>query len=131
MKKILLLLLLLFPSIAFGQSSFTVLDSTGATQTFKSFNCSASICAMAVLADTTGASILGTAGSANSNVLTVQGIASGTALNIAASALPLPTGAATSALQTTGNTALTTINTTLGSPFQAGGSIGNSSFGAT
>ena len=43
----------------------------------------------------------------------------------------LPTGAATAALQTTGNTALTTINTTLGSPFQAGGSIGNSSFGAT
>lgn len=45
--------------------------------------------------------------------------------------LPLPTGAATSALQTTGNSELTTINTTLGSPFQAGGSIGNTSFGAT
>lgn len=42
----------------------------------------------------------------------------------------LPSGASTSALQTTGNTALTTINTTLGSPFQAGGSIGNTSFGA-
>lgn len=40
----------------------------------------------------------------------------------------LPTGAATSALQTTGNTALTTINTTLGTPFQAGGSIGNTVF---
>jgi hypothetical protein len=37
----------------------------------------------------------------------------------------LPSGASTSALQTTGNTALTTINTTLGSPFQAGGSITN------
>jgi hypothetical protein len=36
----------------------------------------------------------------------------------------LPTGAATSALQTT-------INTTLGSPFQAGGSIGNTTFAAT
>lgn len=36
----------------------------------------------------------------------------------------LPTGAATSALQTT-------INTTLGTPFQAGGSIGNTSFGIT
>ncbi len=35
----------------------------------------------------------------------------------------LPTGAATSALQTTGNTTLTTINTTLGSPFQAGGAL--------
>lgn len=43
----------------------------------------------------------------------------------------LPTGASTSALQTTGNTALTTINTTLGTPFQAGGSIGNTTFGAT
>ncbi|HXA40132.1 MAG TPA: hypothetical protein VNW53_14125 [Phenylobacterium sp.] len=37
----------------------------------------------------------------------------------------LPTGAATSALQTTGNTALTTINTTLGTPMQAtGGTVG-------
>ena len=43
---------------------------------------------------------------------------------ISAAALPLPTGAATSALQST-------INTTLGSPFQAGGSIGNTAFGAT
>ncbi len=41
---------------------------------------------------------------------------------VSAVSLPLPTGAATSALQTT-------INTTLGSPFQAGGSIGNTSFG--
>lgn len=41
---------------------------------------------------------------------------------ISAASLPLPSGAATSALQTT-------INSTLGSPFQAGGSIGNSSFG--
>lgn len=37
--------------------------------------------------------------------------------------ISLPTGAATSALQTTGNTALTTINTTLGSPYQAGGAM--------
>lgn len=43
----------------------------------------------------------------------------------------LPTGASTSALQTTGNTALTTINTTLGSPFQAGGSIANTTFAST
>ena len=45
--------------------------------------------------------------------------------------LPLPTGAATSALQTTGNTSLTTINSTLGSPFQAGASIGNTAFGVS
>ena len=42
---------------------------------------------------------------------------------------PLPSGAATEAKQDTGITALGTINTTLGSPFQAGGSIGNTSFG--
>jgi 3D (Asp-Asp-Asp) domain-containing protein len=41
---------------------------------------------------------------------------------VSATSLPLPTGAATAA-------GLTTINTTLGSPFQAGGSIGNTSFG--
>jgi hypothetical protein len=40
---------------------------------------------------------------------------------VSAASLPLPTGAATSALQTTGNTSLTTINTTLGSPMQATG----------
>jgi hypothetical protein len=50
---------------------------------------------------------------------------------VSAASLPLPTGASTSALQTTGNTSLTTINTTLGSPFQAGGSIGNTSFAVT
>ena len=38
--------------------------------------------------------------------------------------ISLPTGASTSALQTTGNTALTTINTTLGTPMQnSGGSV--------
>jgi hypothetical protein len=41
---------------------------------------------------------------------------------ISAVSLPLPTGAAT-------NAELVTINTTLGSPFQAGGSIGNTAFG--
>ncbi len=43
---------------------------------------------------------------------------------VSAVSLPLPTGAATAA-------GLTTINTTLGSPFQAGGSIGNTTFAAT
>ena len=43
---------------------------------------------------------------------------------VSAASLPLPTGAATA-------TGLTTINSTLGSPFQAGGSIGNTSFGAS
>ena len=66
----------------------------------------------------------GTAGSPSAVVLSVQGVASGTAVPVSAAALPLPAGAATAA-------GLTTINTTLGSPFQAGASIGNSSFGAT
>jgi hypothetical protein len=43
---------------------------------------------------------------------------------ISAASLPLPTGASTAA-------GLSAINTTLGSPFQAGGSIGNTSFAAT
>jgi len=43
---------------------------------------------------------------------------------ISAASLPLPSGASTSALQST-------INTTLGSPFQAGGSIGNTTFAST
>lgn len=43
---------------------------------------------------------------------------------ISASILPLPTGASTSALQSI-------INTTLGTPFQAGGSIGNTTFAST
>ena len=50
---------------------------------------------------------------------------------VSVASLPLPSGASTAALQTTGNTTLSTINTTLGSPFQAGGSIGNTSFAAT
>lgn len=50
------------------------------------------------------------------------------ALAISAASLPLPTGAATSALQTTGNTSLASILSSLGSPFQAGASIGNTAF---
>jgi hypothetical protein len=45
-------------------------------------------------------------------------------INNISGTVSLPTGAATAA-------GLTTINTTLGSPFQAGGSIGNASFAAT
>ncbi len=67
----------------------------------------------------------GSAGSPNASVVTVQGVGGGTDLPVSASALPLPSGAATAALQTTGNTALTTINSTLGSPMQSsGGTVG-------
>ncbi len=50
---------------------------------------------------------------------------------VSAASLPLPSGASTSANQATEITSLGTINTTLGSPFQAGGAISNTSFGAT
>lgn len=101
----------------------------------------------------------GPAGTPATDVITVQGIAGGTAQPISAASLPLPTGASTSAAQTTAATSngapgdaacttdtascganaqrqriaqrLTTINTTLGTPFQAGGSIGNTTFAAT
>lgn len=56
------------------------------------------------------------------SITTLPGITFASAQPITASALPLPTGAAT-------NAQLVTINSTLGSPFQAGGSIANSSFG--
>jgi hypothetical protein len=52
-------------------------------------------------------------------------------INNIAGTISLPTGAATAALQTTGNTALTTINSTLGTPMQqTGGSIAPSSLAA-
>lgn len=63
----------------------------------------------------------------NSTAVKVDG--SAVTQPVSAASLPLPSGAATSALQTTGNSTLTTINSTLGSPFQSGGSIGNTSFG--
>lgn len=67
-----------------------------------------------------------------SGTWTVQAAQSGTwNINNISGTISLPTGAATSALQTTGNSTLTTINTTLGSPFQAGGSIGNTTFAST
>jgi hypothetical protein len=53
-----------------------------------------------------------------------SGVTVTTTLPVSAASLPLPSGAATSALQST-------INTTLGSPFQAGGSIGNTTFTVT
>jgi hypothetical protein len=51
------------------------------------------------------------------------------AVPVSVASIPLATGAATEAKQDTQITSLGTINTTLGSPFQAGGSIGNTSFG--
>lgn len=68
--------------------------------------------------------VTNTAAAASSlgNPLSVTGAFYPATQPISAASLPLPSLAATSTLQST-------INTTLGSPFQAGGSIGNSSFG--
>lgn len=52
-------------------------------------------------------------------------------INNISGTVALPTGASTLTEQQTINTSLGAINTTLGTPFQAGGSIGNTSFIAT
>lgn len=66
-----------------------------------------------------------------SNYGTSPGAVAVPGVNASVTASALPTGAATSALQSTGNTSLASILTALGSPFQAGGSIGNTTFIAT
>lgn len=64
LKKLLTAGALLFALMggAFAQASYTALDSTGATQTFKSINCSALICPLTVLTDSTGAPLSATNG---------------------------------------------------------------------
>lgn len=89
----------------------------------------------------------GTAGSPSGGVVSVQGVSGGQALPVSGTITITPSGNQTvvqptasnlnATVVTTGGAAiskdssLTTINTTLGSPFQAGGSIGNTSFQAT
>jgi len=63
------------------------------------------------------------------NTVAIKTDSSAVTQPISASVLPLPSGAATATKQDTGNTALTQIATALGSPLQAGGSIGNTAFG--
>lgn len=76
MKKLAVALLLaLLPSSAFAQATFTFKDAVGATQTVKSFNCSATICPMTTLVDSTGAAIGVTGSPLFANV---QGWAGGT-----------------------------------------------------
>lgn len=67
---------------------------------------------------------LGVAGTASTDVITVQGIAGGVVIPISAASLPLPSGAATNAgITGDGSKTLSDINTTLGSPLQAGGNV--------
>ena len=72
-----------------------------------------------------GGNLVGWTGAVtNAGTFATQLTGSTNNINNIAGTISLPTGAATSALQTTGNTALTTINTTLGSPMQtSGGSV--------
>src|SRR6185312_9283299 len=74
--------------------------------------------------DTSGNPLITAPGTPNASfALPVQGVTGGSPVPISAASLPLPAGAATA-------TGLTTINTTRGTPFQAGGSIGNTGFNA-
>lgn len=189
-----------------AQASYTALDSTGATVTFKSITCGGQICPLSVPADLTGAAF-GVTGNpffvapASGATFPVSGTFWQTTQPVSAASLPLPALAATSTKQSDGsqktqivdgsgnviastsnalnvnitsggitgfaldttvqttntnlgapgatacttdtascnlnqqmqrnNQRLTTINTTLGTPFQAGGSIGNTTFAAT
>jgi hypothetical protein len=136
-------LLLVSPAYA-GAGTITTKDAGGVTRTFDvvtdgtgNFNPTAIICDGTAAAQCAAVKAASTAAGATDPALvvaispnnTIAATQSGTwnVTNISGT-VSLPTGASTSALQTTGNTALTTINTTLGSPFQAGGSIGNTAF---
>jgi len=57
LKFIFGLALVLFAAQANAQTSFTAKDATGTTRTFKSFDCSSTICALNIPADTTGAAL--------------------------------------------------------------------------
>lgn len=93
-----------------GLTTMTVLDSTGTTKTYRMLQDASGRLSYthAICDPTIGANAATNCATVTSGALTVS----------------LPSGAATSALQST-------INTTLGTPFQAGGSIGNTTFAAT
>jgi hypothetical protein len=103
-----------------GTDSVTVAGSIVAT------NPSVSATGSAVPADATYAGFKSSGGNLVGVQLTAAGAlpVDGSAVTqpISAASLPLPSGAAT-------NAELVTINSTLGSPFQSGGSIGNTAFG--
>jgi hypothetical protein len=147
MKRLAPLLIALLGFATPALADYVVKDGNGNIQTVKAFNCSGTICPQMTPSDQFG-NAFGTSGNPffvnfPSAITVNQGTAGaspwlvtwsgnlGVAVSnfpatqaISAVSLPLPTGAATSALQTTGNTALGTINTTLGTPMQAsGGSV--------
>jgi hypothetical protein len=80
-KKILAVLALLaVSSPALAQSSITAKDASGTTQTFKTFNCSSTICPLSVPSDSSGAALTGAAGAPSASALTIQGISGGQAV---------------------------------------------------
>lgn len=103
----------LLSTSAFAQASFTFKDSAGVTQTEKSFNCSSTICHLSVLADSTGTEV-GTTGNPLKTNFTNTTLATTVVQLGEVQANP------------TANTVLDrlkTLNTTLGSPLQAGGTV--------
>lgn len=98
----LVLTLVAFSTYANAQATFTAKDATGATQTFKSFNCTANICSLSVPADITGAAFGVTANPffvVNSGTFAVQLSGATNNINNIAGTVSLPTGAATAAKQ--------------------------------
>jgi hypothetical protein len=123
MKKLILgLLFASIASVAQAQSTFTAKDAAGATQTFKSFNCTANICALSVPADNTGAAF-GVTGNpffvTNNGTFGVQLTGATNNINNIAGTVSLPTGASTAANQTSQITQETAINTVLGTQADA------------
>jgi hypothetical protein len=109
------------PALAQTNTTYTLFSGIGSQNyTYQGKQCSGVICPQQIPVDFLGNPLFGLAGSPSTYALTVQGIASGQPVVVNCTT---GCGNATAALQTTGNTALSTINTTLGSPFQAGGAL--------
>lgn len=111
MRNLLTLLVLLLTQPAFAGSATVNYNSSGSSSFRTTTDSSSNNLSNVTIWDS----------SAGANGLAING--SGQAAIQAPPTLPLPSGAATSALQTT-------IITTLGSPFQAGGNVGNTGFNA-
>ena len=127
MRKWVLRTLYALPVLLIG--GYAMSDYTATQGTVAAFVCqSTKICPGVVLYDPTGANgaavkAASTAAAATDPAVVVA-VSPNNTIPISAASLPLPTSAATAALQTTGNTSLTTINATLGTPMQAtGGSV--------
>lgn len=106
-------------AFAAGCSTSTTFNTNGSSTAAFNTNTATNLSPCPVLESQLGGALDTAPGTPNpAAALPVQGVSGGVAIPVSSSTL------ATSALQTTGNTALTAINTTLGSPFQAGGALG-------